>query len=229
MTITFNAQSAHVAPLMLAQDSTHHAKGLYARGGKRLFDIVLVVLMLPFALPLIGFFALILKMQGFSPFYVQRRLGRNGKEFNVLKLRTMYPGADAILQTILAADPAKRAEWDSTQKLKHDPRITPIGHILRKTSIDELPQLLNVLFGDMSLLGPRPMMINQAQLYGPSLPDYMAVRPGISGLWQVTERNDSDFRRRAQLDSAYVHTLSFRQDLWLVLQTARAVLRSTGY
>ena len=229
MTIPFNARTAQITSLHLPAQPAQQAKGLYARGGKRVFDIFLVALMLPFALPLIGFFALILKMQGFSPFYVQRRLGRNGRVFNVLKLRTMYPGADAILQSILAADPAKRAEWDSTQKLKHDPRITPIGHILRKTSIDELPQLLNVLFGDMSLLGPRPMMVNQAQLYGPTLPDYMAVRPGISGLWQVTERNDSDFRRRAQLDSDYVRTLSFRQDLWLVVQTARAVLRSTGY
>jgi exopolysaccharide production protein ExoY len=229
MTVPFQPDTVQLMAAKPVRLDRSNDLGLYAMGGKRLFDTLFVLLLLPIALPLIAFFALILKAQGFTPFYVQKRIGKGGRVFHLLKLRTMYPGADAILQNLLATDPVRRAEWDSTQKLKDDPRITPVGRILRKTSIDELPQLLNVLLGDMSLLGPRPMMVNQASLYGPTLPDYMAVRPGISGLWQVTERNESDFRRRAQIDSEYVRSLSFGRDLVLVLKTARAVLRSTGY
>lgn len=229
MTVPFHPDTAQLMAAKAVRLDQSDDLGLYAMGGKRLFDTLFVLLLLPIALPLIAVFALILKAQGFAPFYVQKRIGKGGQVFHLLKLRTMYPGADAILQNLLATDPVRRAEWESTQKLKDDPRITPVGRILRKTSVDELPQLLNVLWGDMSLLGPRPMMVNQASLYGPTLPDYMSVRPGISGLWQVTERNESDFRRRAQIDSEYVRSLSFGRDLVLVLKTARAVLRSTGY
>jgi len=112
--------------------------------------------------------------------------------------------------------------------LQDDPRITRTGHFLRQTSIDELPQIFNVLRGDMSLLGPRPMMLDQVKLYGPTLPAYLALRPGISGLWQVTERNDADFEQRAAIDARYAATLSFANDLRLVWKTIKVVIRSTG-
>lgn len=134
-----------------------------------------------------------------------------------------------MLAALLEADPARRAEWQSTQKLKQDPRITRIGSYLRKTSIDELPQLWNVLKGDMSLLGPRPMMPDQKHLYGPAFPVYASLRPGISGMWQVSERNESHFQRRAELDIQYARDLSLATDLRLVWQTLRTVLYSTGY
>lgn len=203
--------------------------GLYHAYGKRALDLTLTLLLLPIAVPIVALAALALWMSGVSPFYSQLRLGRHGQSFRLWKLRTMRPDADAVLEQILHADPAMRAEWDATQKLKDDPRVTRLGHILRKTSLDELPQFLNVLRGEMSLLGPRPIMLDQRSLYGPTLSVYTAMRPGISGLWQVTERNDAEFARRAEIDIAYARGLSLRADLRLIWQTIRTVLRSTGF
>lgn len=202
--------------------------GFYRSGGKRLFDLCLIVLIAPIVLPVIIAVTLILLLQGVSPLYSQQRVGKGGRPFRIWKFRTMHPDADALLERILQADPAMRAEWQDKQKLKHDPRITRFGYYLRKTSIDELPQLGNVLFGQMSLLGPRPMMLDQRHLYGPALPVYTSLRPGISGVWQVSERNDSHFQRRAELDIEYARNLSFLTDLRLVGRTLRTVLYSTG-
>ncbi|MBR3372045.1 MAG: sugar transferase [Rhodobacteraceae bacterium] len=204
------------------------AKGLYANGGKRLLDIVLVVLLLPIAIPVIVACAFLLVASGSSPFFAQTRIGRHGKVFRIWKLRTMHADAEQRLNAILAADGNLRAEWDDKQKLRNDPRITKFGHILRQTSLDELPQLLNVLRGDMSLLGPRPMLPEQRSLYGASLPVYLALRPGISGLWQVTERNDASFEQRARIDATYGATLSFANDLRLVWKTVLVVLCRRG-
>ncbi|MDD7969771.1 sugar transferase [Roseinatronobacter alkalisoli] len=204
-------------------------RGAYARFGKRMVDIAFVLLLLPIAIPVVAFSVIALLATGASPFYVQPRIGRRGKVFQILKLRTMHPDADARLKHILEADSALCAEWTENQKLRNDPRITWVGRYLRRTSIDELPQLLNVLRGDMSLLGPRPMMPEQVALYGPTLPVYMALRPGISGLWQVTERNDANFAQRARIDADYAATLGFANDLRLVWKTIRVVLRSTGF
>lgn len=202
---------------------------LYHAYGKRVLDLTVAVLLLPIAVPVVALAALVLWLTGVNPFYSQLRLGRNGQSFRLWTLRTMRPDADAVLEQILRADPAKRAEWDATQKLKDDPRVTRLGHLLRRTSLDEVPQFLNVLRGDMSLLGPRPIMLNQRSLYGPTLPVYTAMRPGISGLWQVTERNDAEFSRRAEIDIAYARGLGLRSDLHLIWQTIRTVLRSTGF
>lgn len=203
--------------------------GLYRAGGKRAFDLFLVVMILPIVLPIIIAVTLALLVQGVSPFYSQQRVGKGGRSFRIWKFRTMHPDADALLERILNANPTMRTEWEETQKLKCDPRVTRLGHYLRKTSIDELPQLGNVLFGQMSLLGPRPMMLDQQHLYGPALPVYTSMRPGISGVWQVSERNESHFQRRAELDIEYARNLSFRTDLILVGKTLRTVLYSTGY
>lgn len=199
----------------------------YARTGKRALDLVLVLATLPLTLPLIALCALALWIEGGQPFYWQERLGQGGRRFAMVKLRTMVRDADARLARYLAADPAIRDEWNRNQKLRNDPRITRVGNILRITSLDELPQLWNVFKGEMSLVGPRPMMPEQLSLYGDAA-CYMAVKPGITGLWQVGARNDKEFNYRAQVDAAYCNTLSLGRDLVLMLRTFGVVLRRTG-
>jgi exopolysaccharide production protein ExoY len=139
----------------------------------------------------------------------------------------MVPNADAVLNDYLDANPGARAEWDKTQKLKNDPRITASGRIIRKTSIDELPQLINVVRGEMSLVGPRPMMVEQRALY-PGLA-YYAMRPGITGFWQTSTRNESSFAERAVFDSAYFRDMSLRTDLRVLVKTVAVVIAGTGY
>ncbi|MCE8521790.1 sugar transferase [Ruegeria pomeroyi] len=203
------------------------ANGIYAAVGKRFLDVAFIVLSLPVSLLIIAFCALALRLEGGDAFYRQPRLGRDGKLFYILKLRTMVMDADAQLEKMLAEDPVMRAEWDATQKLKDDPRITPVGNFLRRTSLDELPQLWNVLTGDMSLVGPRPMMPDQLPLYGPA-ESYFALRPGITGLWQVSERNNSRFDYRSKVDADYARTVSLIGDLSLLLRTTSVVVRRTG-
>lgn len=208
--------------------STGRAETAYALLGKRLLDLFLVLVSAPITLPVIGFGALFLWIEGGRPFYRQDRIGKDGKVFSILKLRTMVRDADARLAAYLAEDPELRKEWDETQKLKKDPRITPVGNILRATSMDELPQLWNVLTGEMSLVGPRPMMTDQAGMYGDSR-YYDAVRPGITGIWQVSDRNDSAFVTRRDADEEYFFSMSLVKDLILLTKTFGAVVRRTGY
>ncbi len=145
----------------------------------------------------------------------------------MLKLRTMVPNADEIFEDYLANNPEAREEWDSTQKLKNDPRITKFGRILRKSSLDELPQLWNVLTGEMSLVGPRPMLPVQRELY-PGLA-YYALRPGITGPWQVSDRNTVEFSKRAEFDREYYVQMSFATDIGLLFKTVGVVFKGTGY
>ncbi|WP_092082483.1 sugar transferase [Poseidonocella sedimentorum] len=199
----------------------------YAAIGKRAFDVALVLLSLPFVIPVIALMALLVALDGHSPFYTQARVGRHGRQFRMLKIRTMVHNADAMLAKCLEQDAALRAEWDATQKLKKDMRITRIGRILRKTSLDELPQLFNVLTGSMSLVGPRPMMPSQEELYpGRS---YYRLRPGITGFWQISDRNHCDFRDRSKYDAVYERELSLVTDLAVMWRTFSVVLRGTGY
>ena len=199
----------------------------YRTFGKRMLDIALCILGAPFALLLIGVMALLVARDGGSPFYSQQRIGKAGRSYRMWKLRTMVPGADALLEAHLAANADARAEWNKDQKLKSDPRITPLGAILRRASIDELPQIWNVIKGDMSLVGPRPMMPQQQLLYPGR--DYYDLRPGITGSWQVSERNESSFAERAIFDGAYNRKVSLREDLRILGATFRVVLRATGY
>lgn len=201
---------------------------VYAKAGKRVLDVALVLLTLPLTLPVIVLCALALWIEGGSPFYRQDRLGLQGGRFSILKLRTMVRDADSLLELCLATCPKLRREWDETQKLKQDPRITRVGKVLRATSLDELPQLWNVLKGDMSLVGPRPMMPDQLPLYGDPRA-YFSLKPGITGAWQVSTRNESHFSSRAQIDALYGQHLSMRADLSLMLRTVGVVLRGTGY
>ena len=199
----------------------------YRRLGKRILDILLVIAFLPFYLPIIILAAMALFIEGGNPFYRQERLGRDGRRFSILKLRTMVRNADAHLADLLAKDPALRREWTVSQKLKSDPRVTRVGEILRKTSMDELPQLWNVLTGEMSLIGPRPMMTDQLPIYGDPQ-HYFAMRPGITGLWQVDRRNESSFAERAHYDRAYFNEVSLLRDLRVLWQTIGVVLKRTG-
>lgn len=200
---------------------------VYASALKRVFDFAVVFFSLPIWLPIIVIGALMVMTDGKSPFYRQERLGRDGRVFRLWKLRTMVANADAKLEAFLQAHPEARAEWDASQKLKNDPRITRFGRILRKTSLDELPQIFNVLSGDMSLVGPRPMMVNQKDLYtGES---YYSLRPGLTGLWQVSKRNESRFIDRVRFDNRYAATVSLKTDLGVLIRTVGVVLRGTGY
>lgn len=201
--------------------------GFYGVAGKRLFDIAFVILTAPFVLPLLTIVACVAMLDGGKPFYRQQRIGMGGRVFYLLKIRTMIADADRKLESYLVSDPAARQEWDTTQKLKHDPRITRFGRFLRKSSLDELPQLWNVLVGEMSVIGPRPMMVDQRSLYPGTA--YYALRPGITGSWQVSDRNECTFAGRSDFDTSYYSGLSFRTDLSILLRTVAVVFRGTGY
>ncbi len=201
--------------------------GIYGNYLKRLVDLGAVAMAAVFVLPFLAVICALISLDGHLPFFVQRRVGRHGREFRMWKLRTMVPRAEERLEAHLAANPDARAEWDQTQKLKIDPRITPIGRILRKSSLDELPQFFNVLTGDMSLVGPRPMLPSQTVLYPGSA--YYTMRPGITGLWQVSERNESEFASRATFDSIYLETLGLKTDVLIAVRTVGVVFRGTGY
>jgi lipopolysaccharide/colanic/teichoic acid biosynthesis glycosyltransferase len=206
--------------------SIRRPSAFYSRIGKRFLDLFLVIVSLPVWLLAIVLAALAVACDGHSPFYSQPRLGRGGRVFRMWKLRSMVPGADALLERHLAANPAARVEWDATQKLQDDPRITWVGRFLRKSSLDELPQVINVLTGEMSLVGPRPMLPAQKMLYPGSR--YYALRPGLTGFWQISNRNKSRFRDRARFDNAYWMAQSLRTDATVLLRTVSVVLRGTG-
>lgn len=201
-------------------------KGIYALGLKRALDFLVVLAALPFLIPFFLIVGAVIALDGHNPFFMQQRVGKDGRRFNMWKFRTMVPNAEAKLQQYLAENPEARAEWDSKQKLTNDPRITKVGRVLRRTSVDELPQLLNVLVGDMSLVGPRPMMPCQQALYPGH--GYYHLRPGLTGSWQVSERHTSTFAERAVYDDAYEQNLTFANDLGILAKTVGVVLRCTG-
>lgn len=203
------------------------SRGAYRLFFKRVLDVSAIVLAAPVVVPVVIVSAIMVARDGGSPFYSQMRVGKNGKRFRMWKLRSMVCDADARMEDYLASHPAARAEWDSTQKLKADPRITKMGQILRKSSMDELPQLWNVFVGDMSLVGPRPMMVDQERLYPGKA--YYALRPGITGYWQTAGRNRTTFEARAEFDTAYEAELSLVNDLRVLLATVAVVVQGTGY
>ena len=195
----------------------------------RLLDVVGALALLVFTAPLIFFLALLVKLYDGGPvFFVHRRIGHGGKMFPCLKLRTMVMDADRRLDQLLATDANARAEWALDQKLRNDPRITGLGHFLRKSSLDELPQLINVLRGEMSLVGPRPIVLDEAPRYGRWLKHYCAVRPGITGMWQVSGRNNLTYRRRVACDVLYARRQSTHLNLLILLVTVPAVLSQDG-
>lgn len=213
--------------LVVYEPATRMAFSIYGSLGKRAFDVLAVFLAAPVILLLIIVFAILVSLDGGNPFYSQMRVGRGGRSFRMWKLRSMQVNADETFAKVLAQDADLRAEWDINQKLRNDPRITKIGSIIRKTSLDELPQLWNVVLGDMSLVGPRPIMVSQKAIYpGKS---YYAVRPGVTGNWQVSARNATSFADRASFDQDYVENLSFGTDVAILLRTVPAVMAGTGH
>lgn len=203
------------------------SKTIYRSFLKRAFDIVSIVLFLPIVGTIVLLMAALVSFDGHNPFYSQMRVGKNGRHFRLWKIRTMTPDADDVLESYLKANPEARVEWDKHQKLKDDPRITRIGRFLRKASLDELPQLFNVLQGSMSLVGPRPMMLDQEQFYYGS--SYYRLSPGLTGFWQISDRNETSFVARVKYDDAYERDLSFKTDLKTLFRTVSVVLRGTGY
>lgn len=196
---------------------------------KRTFDIVVAAAALVFLSALLAIVAAaILVMQGRPILIRHPRIGRNGATFACLKFRTMVRDADAALSRHLASDPSAMLEWHATRKLKNDPRVTPLGKILRETSLDELPQLINIIRGDMSIVGPRPIVAQEIPRYGSVIGDYQSVRPGLTGLWQCSGRNDTSYEQRVALDREYVRNRSMKRDLAIILRTVPAVLNSRG-
>lgn len=229
MTMQFtNYESASHAKLPLRNSALQRKApyGFYRHTFKPWLDSLLIILAAPLILPVLIVVTLLAMLDGGNPFYTQLRVGRGGRTFRLWKIRTMVPDADARLKAHLAGNAAARAEWNATQKLKDDPRITPIGRILRKTSMDELPQLFNVLAGTMSLVGPRPMMVQQKLLYTGQT--YFDLDPGITGLWQIADRNKCDFVDRVRYDDTYGQTVSLMTDLRILFKTVAVVLRGTG-
>jgi undecaprenyl-phosphate galactose phosphotransferase len=200
-----------------------------ARAVKRTFDLAFGTAMALVSLPAAVLIALAVVVQSGGPvLYSQQRIGRGGRSISVWKFRTMVVDADIVLQEVLASDPALAAEWEQHRKLRRDPRVTGIGRLLRKTSLDELPQLWNILRGDMSLVGPRPIVEEELDRYGDNASIYLSVKPGLTGLWQTSGRNDTTYDRRVQLDAEYVRTWSLARDLQIVANTVPAVIRGSG-
>lgn len=200
----------------------------YALWGKRLFDIIGTLLLLPTALPFTVILLALVALDGGKPIFSHTRVGRNGRLFHCYKIRTMVIDGEARLKKILAEDPAAAEEWAKDFKLRKDPRVTALGRFIRATSFDELPQLWNVLRGDMSFVGPRPVTEAEIPLYGCHADAYRSVRPGMTGIWQVSGRNGLTFAERVELDRSYVAKLSFLEDLRILFMTIPAVLRVTG-
>jgi lipopolysaccharide/colanic/teichoic acid biosynthesis glycosyltransferase len=215
------------ADLVLAPSSA--ARQPVGGVAKRSFDIVASLCAIIMFLPLIAAIVLLLKWKNDgSVLFKQTRIGFAGRQFACYKFRSMVADADRVLKEHLASNVAARHEWENTQKLKDDPRITPVGRFLRTTSLDELPQLFNILVGDMSVVGPRPIVQSEVSRYGSDFAAYAAGRPGLTGLWQVSGRSDCSYPERVALDTRYVQQWNFGLDLKIVMRTFHTVLARRG-
>jgi len=200
-----------------------------SRAVKRVFDLLVSLALVVFFAPLLLVVGALVALDGGPVLFGHQRVGHSGRTFHCLKFRTMVPNASVSLQKLLENDPALQAEWANTFKLKKDPRITPVGGFLRKTSLDELPQLFNVIVGTMSLVGPRPVVVSELEkFYGEDALYYRLVLPGITGLWQISGRSDVGYIRRVHLDTWYVRNWSLWSDILILLGTLPSVLRSRG-
>jgi Undecaprenyl-phosphate galactose phosphotransferase WbaP len=195
---------------------------------KRVFDVVVAFLLLLLLSPVMLIVMVSVWCDGGPAVYRQRRLGLGGRSFDCIKFRSMEVNAESRLAVLLAGDPAAAMEWQATQKLRRDPRVTRVGHFIRSASLDELPQLLNVLKGDMSLVGPRPIVQAELRLYGRHVGSYVAAKPGLTGLWQISGRSNMTYQDRVRLDVQYVQTWTFWRDIVILLRTIPAVLCRDG-
>jgi len=210
-------------------DQAQVARAPHGGFRKRAFDLIAASLLLLLFLPLMFFIGIIMySMEGGDIFFAHNRVGYRGRSFRCFKFRSMVLNAEAALARHLQENPAARQEWEATQKLRDDPRVTPLGRFLRATSLDELPQLFNVVAGDMSLVGPRPIVQNEIARYGAYFEDYASARPGLTGLWQVSGRSDVDYEKRVELDRSYVTAWSLSGDLMILLRTVKVVFSRVG-
>ena len=192
---------------------------------KKFFDIFFSLFFLIFSLPLFLIISLFIKLSSRGPiFYLQERIGKNNIPFRCIKFRTMYPEAKDILENILMKDNNLKKEFEETHKLKNDPRITIIGKLLRKTSLDELPQFINVLRGEMSIVGPRPIVKEEKKKYGRNLKKVLSISPGITGLWQVSGRNNLTYKKRVMLDLNYVKNNNLIMDINILIRTFGVII-----
>lgn len=207
----------------------HRSRSALQCIGKRVFDICVATIGLIFLSPvLLSLFVLVRIQDGGPALFAHSRVGKNGKIFRCYKFRSMVVDAQQKLDTLLASDPAAADEWARDQKLRKDPRVTALGRFIRKSSLDELPQLLNILKGEMSVVGPRPIIQDELARYGDYDLDYLSVTPGVTGLWQVSGRNDVSYDERVQMDVAYARSWTVLGDVWITLKTFPAVLLSRG-
>lgn len=233
-------QAASPLPLIHHAPRQHHEAHIPQRAGrhleldppgdtaKRLLDIVGAIILAVVLSPLLLVVGLALAHDRGPIIYRHARTGRDGRTFGCLKFRTMVPNAEQVLRDLLDEDPELSGEWLRDQKLRNDPRVTTVGRFLRRTSLDELPQLWNVLKGDMSLVGPRPVVREEWARYGRRLHHYLAARPGVTGLWQVMGRSDSCYRRRVALDCIYAKKRNMLLDLFILLRTVKVVVQGRG-
>ncbi|MCR5605802.1 MAG: exopolysaccharide biosynthesis polyprenyl glycosylphosphotransferase, partial [Treponema sp.] len=231
-----NSQNTHTMSLSLRDfggimgySSTHNL----TRGGsllvKRIVDLLILLAMSPLVIPIVLIVSIIVKISSPGPiFYGHKRVGKDGKEFKCWKFRSMVINADKMLDKILEEHPEMREEWERDRKFTHDPRVTKIGKILRKTSIDELPQLWNVLVGEMSFIGPRPVTSPELAKYGDKANFILSVLPGLSGMWQISGRSTTGYEERITLDSYYIQNWSVWLDLWIIIKTVWVVLKGKG-
>jgi Undecaprenyl-phosphate galactose phosphotransferase WbaP len=196
---------------------------------KRALDVVLSAAALLILMPAITLLWIAVRLTSRGPaLYSHKRVGKGGVPFRAWKFRSMREDADSLLRHHLESDPLLRSEWERDHKLKNDPRVTAIGKFLRKTSLDELPQLWNVFSGDMTLVGPRPIVTAEIPRYGDALSYYLSVRPGITGLWQISGRNNTTYAERVCFDERYVKNWSLTLDLYILLRTVKTVLFGEG-
>ncbi|NTF33755.1 sugar transferase [Rhizobium skierniewicense] len=196
---------------------------------KRSFDVSSALLAILILSPIFLMIMALVKFSDRGPaFYGHRRVGHNGRSFHCLKFRTMVMNGDEVLRQYLAANPDAEEEWKTTRKLKNDPRVTAIGSVLRKLSLDELPQLINIIRGEMSVVGPRPVVDEELNYYENAASYYLSTRPGLTGLWQISGRNDVSYKERVDYDTQYVRNWSMMQDVFIIAKTIPAVCMSRG-
>jgi exopolysaccharide production protein ExoY len=223
------APREHRGPMAQTAIRTLPTQGRFTDPTTRTFDILVACAALIFFAPLMAFIAMAILLTSPGPvFFRQRRLGLGGRTFTCLKFRTMRSDAGDVFRDLLSGDPLVRAEWELTFKLRRDPRVSRLGNLLRRTSLDELPQFFNVLAGDMSAVGPRPIVAEEACRYGRHIASYYAVKPGITGLWQISGRNNTTYRRRIACDVSYVRNRSAYGDVAIIAMTIPVVLLGRG-
>ncbi len=222
-----SATRSAVSPL----SSSHESDMSFPIGGiaKRSFDVSSALLAILILSPIFLMIMALVKFSDRGPaFYGHRRVGHNGRMFHCLKFRTMVMNGDEVLRQYLAANPEAEEEWRTTRKLKNDPRVTAIGSVLRKLSLDELPQLINIIRGEMSVVGPRPVVDEELNYYENAASYYLSTRPGLTGLWQISGRNDVSYKERVDYDTQYVRNWSMMQDVFIIAKTIPAVCMSRG-